>query len=227
MKQYLNIICSSPLFHGIAEDDTLTMLQCLGASVRQASKGELIFCAGDPADRIGVVLSGGLQVCRDDALGYRTILAALGPGDIFGEGYACAQIDVLPVSVQATEDSSAVLLDCRRILTVCPSSCPFHASLIRNLTSVLANKNVFLTQRMAHLSKRTLRDKLLSYLEEQAFRAGAQSFRIPLDRQGLADYLCADRSALSRELGRLKQDGEIDFVRNQFHLLGRGRPSPG
>ena len=172
-----------------------------------------------PADQMGVVLSGGLQVCREDALGYRTILAALGPGELFGEAYACARTEALPVSVLASADSAVVLLDGTRLLTTCPTACRFHGELIRNLISVLARKNVFLTRRMEHLSKRTLREKLLSYLEEQAAGAGGATFEIPLDRQGLADYLCADRSALSRELGTLKREGVVAFERSRFRLL--------
>ena len=219
MKNYLQVLCQSPLFAGATEADARAMLQCLGAVVRRYGRGEFVLRSGGPADRMGVVLSGGLQVCREDALGYRTILAALGPGELFGEAYACARTEALPVSVLASADSAVVLLDGTRLLTTCPTACRFHGELIRNLISVLARKNVFLTRRMEHLSKRTLREKLLSYLEEQAAGAGGATFEIPLDRQGLADYLCADRSALSRELGTLKREGVVAFERSRFRLL--------
>lgn len=219
MENYLQVLCQSPLFAGAAEADARAMLQCLGAVVRRYGRGEFVLRSGGPADQMGVVLSGGLQVCREDALGYRTILAALGPGELFGEAYACARTETLPVSVLASADSAVVLLDGTRLLTTCPTACRFHGELIRNLTSVLARKNVFLTRRMEHLSKRTLREKLLSYLEEQAAGAGGATFEIPLDRQGLADYLCADRSALSRELGTLKREGVVAFERSRFRLL--------
>ena len=112
MKNYLQVLCQSPLFAGATEADARAMLQCLGAVVRRYGRGEFVLRSGGPADRMGVVLSGGLQVCREDALGYRTILAALGPGELFGEAYACARAETLPVSVLASADSAVVLLDC-------------------------------------------------------------------------------------------------------------------
>ena len=148
MENYLQVLCQSPLFAGAAEADARAMLQCLGAVVRRYGRGEFVLRSGGPADQMGVVLSGGLQVCREDALGYRTILAALGPGELFGEAYACARTETLPVSVLASADSAVVLLDGTRLLTTCPTACRFHGELIRNLISVLARKNVFLTRRM-------------------------------------------------------------------------------
>ena len=107
MENYLQVLCQSPLFAGAAEADARAMLQCLGAVVRRYGRGEFVLRSGGPADQMGVVLSGGLQVCREDALGYRTILAALGPGELFGEAYACARTEALPVSVLASADSGA------------------------------------------------------------------------------------------------------------------------
>ena len=79
-----------------------------------------------------------------------------------------------------------------------------------------------LTGKMRHMARPTTREKLLSYLSAQAARAGGPEFDIPLDRQQLADYLAVDRSAMSAVLGKLRDEGVLEFRKNHFRLLGRG-----
>lgn len=217
MEQYFSVLKSCPLFVGIEERQYAALLDCLGARVRSYGKGKAILHAGEPATQVGVVLVGSVQVCREDADGNRTIMAAIGPGGLFGEAYACAHTPSLPVSVWAAEHCEILLLNLSRVTTVCSSACDFHNLLIANLLRVLAQKNVFLTGKMEHLGKRTLREKLISYLRSQETAAG-RTFTIPFDRQALADYLCADRSALSRELARLRQEGVVEYRKNQFRF---------
>lgn len=218
MEQYFPVLKFCPLFVGIEERQYAALLDCLGARVRRYDKGKAIFHAGDAATQVGVVLAGSVQVCREDADGNRSILAAIGPGELFGEAYACAHTPSLPVSVWAAESCSILLLSLGKVATVCSSACAFHNLLIANLLRVLAQKNVFLTGKMEHLGKRTLREKLLSYLKSQEAEVGC-AFSIPFDRQALSDYLCADRSALSRELGNLQREGLVEFEKNRFRFL--------
>lgn len=219
MTQYIPVLKSCPLFRGIEERDLSSMLDCLQARVKTYPKGRAVLTLGSPATVTGVVLKGAVHVCRVDAEGNRTVLAALGPGDLFGEAYACAGTISLPVSVWAERESTVLLLGISKVMTVCSSACAFHQILVKNLMCVLAEKNIFLTGKMEHLAKRTLREKLLSYLGEQAALQEGGSFTVPFDRQGLADYLCTDRSALSRELGRLREEGILDCNKNRFRLL--------
>lgn len=219
MTQYVPVLKICPLFCGIEERDLSSMLDCLQARVKTYPKGRAVLALGSPATVTGVVLKGAVHVCRVDAEGNRTVLAALGPGDLFGEAYACAGTISLPVSVWAEVESTVLLLGIGKVMTVCSSACAFHQILVKNLMCVLAEKNIFLTGKMEHLAKRTLREKLLSYLGEQAALQEGGSFTVPFDRQGLADYLCTDRSALSRELGRLREEGILDCYKNRFRLL--------
>lgn len=219
MTEYYHIISSSPLFLGVEERHYTGLLHCLGAQSRHYPRGKAIFHAGDRPDRVGVVLRGRAQVCREDAEGNRAVLAAIDPGDLFGEAYACAGTPSLPISVWAEEACDILLLDLGRVVTMCSAACSFHNTLIRNLLQVLAQKNVFLSAKMEHLAKRNLREKILSYLREQEAARGGGSFTIPFDRQALADYLCADRSALSRELSRLQQEGVLETRKNTFRFL--------
>ncbi len=134
----------------------------------------------------------------------------------------------MPFSVEAAADSDVLLIDVKRILTTCPTACRFHSRLIENLMAILARKNILLGAKIRHLSRRSTRDKLLSYLSEQAREAGSRSFTIPFNRQELADSLCVDRSAMSSELSKLKPRAVLDYEKNSFSFPHRAkRPGAG
>lgn len=210
---------SCTLFQGVEESRLPELYQTLGAVRRHYARQEMILLAGDPAGAVGVVLSGGVQVLMEDFWGNRSILTRIGPGEIFGEVFCCAQTDRLPVSVEAAQPSEVLLIDYRRVLDSDGAGGPFHPLLIRNMMRILAQKNLMLTGKMEHLTKRTIREKVLSYLSDQAVRQGSSLVEISFDRQGLADYLSVDRSALSRELSLMRSQGLLRYRRNQFRLL--------
>jgi len=208
--------------------ELLSMLDCLGARLRQYSKGDVIFHAGDPATHLGAVLTGQVQVSRTKADGQRVVMGEIRPGGLFAESFACARAESLPVTVTAgarlpvpatgPADAAVLLIDCGRISAPCSAACTFHTRLISNLLQVLAEKNLSLAGKLGHLSGRTIRERLLSYLEEQAARTGRATVTVPFDRQALADYLCVDRSALSRTIGALQREGVLTVRRDRFTL---------
>ena len=218
MKQYLPILKKCPLFCDIAEEDLLRMLTCLGAKVSAFDKKFTIFAEGAPAVHIGIMLSGTAQVVQVDYYGNRSILSNLTPSEVFAEAFACAEVKTLPVSVIAGEPCEVMLIDCRHILHTCENHCGFHQRLIFNLMKDLASKTILFHQRIEVTSKRTTREKLLTYLSMQAKKAGSQSFDIPFDRQELADYLEVDRSGLSSELGKLQREGILETHKHHFIL---------
>jgi CRP-like cAMP-binding protein len=223
VNSFFPIIQNCPLFSGIEESDFRILSACLSAVKKRFEKNDFVFAAGEEADSIGIVLSGAVHVLREDFWGNREILTRVGPGGLFGEAFACAEVgaaipEKLPVSVQAAEESEILLINSRRLHIFCPSACAFHTVLIRNLTRVLAAKNVILTQKLEHVTRRTTRGKLLSYLSEQAKRAGGKVFDIPFSRQELADYLSVDRSAMSAELSRMRDENLLRWHRNHFEL---------
>lgn len=222
MKKYIDVLKNCMLFEDIAEDELLSMISCLDARVITAQKGELVLCEGEPAEHVGILLSGEVQIIRNDFFGNRDIVSALMPGEMFGESFACAAVKELPVSVAASECSEIMFIDCRRIITTCSSSCRFHNSVIYNLLRVLADKNIAFNRKMEIVSKRTTRDKLMTYLLMQAKSCGSSSFTIPFDRQELADYLGVERSAMSKEISRMKADGLIDCRKSRFEVKGEG-----
>lgn len=219
--EYSDVYRRSPLFAGIDEAELTGMLSCLSAVRRACRKGEIIFRRGAVINTVGLVLEGSVHIFKDDFWGMRVIIGEASAGDLFGESYACNQAEALEVDVIAAEDSTVLFLDVRRVLTICSSSCAFHARLVRNLLSVMAQKNLTLTRKIGHMAKRSTREKLLSYLSAESQRAGSASFTIPYNRQQLADYLCVDRSAMSGELSRMRRDELIEFHKNWFHLKER------
>lgn len=168
---------------------------------------------------MGLVLTGSVLIEHTDMQGTVTLLGRAEPGDLFAEAYACASDEPLLVDVVASEACEVLFLDARRILTQCTSTCEHHSRIIRNLVRTLAQKNLALSRRSLHTGPRTIRARLLSYLGEQAQRAGSRSFTIPFDRQQLADYLNVERSALSNELSKMQRDGLLTCRRSSFCLL--------
>ena len=220
MRRFIGILKKCILFKGVADEELLPMLSCLDAGVIDVRKGEYVFHEGDAAKNVGIVLSGEVQIVRNDFFGNRTIVAAIMPGELFGESFACAEVKELPVSVVASENSEIMLIDCKRIITTCSSACRFHNMIIHNLLQVLATKNLAFNKKIEITSKRTTRDKLMTYLLSQAKNNGSSSFEIPFDRQELADYLGVDRSAMSKEIGKMKNDGLIECERSWFKVKG-------
>lgn len=210
---------NSPLFRGIPAPELAALLACVGARVRRYGKGELLLRRGERAERLGVVLSGQVHILQEDFWGRRTLVGYAEPGDVFAESYACLGAEPLEVAVLAAAETEVLYLGAEAAVGGCERACGAHARLRRNLLALLAEKNLMLTRKMGHMARRTIRDKLLSFLSAQALRAGEPAFDIPLDRQQLADYLAVDRSAMSAALGKLRDEGVLTFHKNHFRLL--------
>lgn len=223
MQQHFDVLRKAPLFHSIVEEELYGLLGCLRAKPRAYTKGALLLRAGEPVTCFGMVLTGRAQVTREDLYGTRTLLTQLGAGDLFAEAFAFGNAPLLPVSVEAASDCEALLLDHTRMLSPCETGCTFHTQLIRNMMGILAQKNLTLNSKIQHLSRRTTREKLLSFLNEQAARHNSAQFIIPFDRQELADYLCVERSAMSAELSRLQKEGVLSYHKSAFKLHAAGR----
>ncbi|MEA4824585.1 MAG: Crp/Fnr family transcriptional regulator [Clostridiaceae bacterium] len=219
MINFSDVLKTVRLFKGIEESDLHPLLSCLDAKVNHYEKGQTVFFNGESIERFGIVLSGQVQVVQDDYFGNRSILAKIDSGNLFGESFACAEIKTLPVSVITTAESELLFIDCHRLAVPCAKACGFHSRLIQNMLSTVSMKNIALTQKIEFTSKRTTREKLLAYLSAEAKKAGCSRFTIPFDRQELADYLSVERSAMSAELSKLRDDGVLKFHKNQFEIL--------
>ena len=219
MKKFIPILKRTKLFAGVAEDEIYAMLSCLDAKLNTYKKGEYVLHEGEHLNHITVLVSGELHIQRDDYWGNRAIVNRIAVGEMFGEAYIAPESGALLNDVVAVEDSAVIFFDVRRIITVCSSACRFHSMVVQNLFFSISQKNKTLVQKIGHISKRTTREKLISYLSEEAKRQNSASFTIPFNRQQLADFLSVDRSAMSNELCKMRDEGMLEFEKNQFKLL--------
>lgn len=218
MKEFLPVIRSSSLFSGISETELTATLSCLETREERFPKDTFLLRTGDTAESIGLVLSGSVLVVQEDIWGNRNILSKAGPGQTFAAAYACAPGSLLNVSVLAETPVTAMFLNVKRVLNVCPSACEHHSRIIRNLLGELAEKNLRFGEKLTHMGQRTTRAKLMSYFSAEAQRLGSYEFDIPFSRQQLADYLAVERSGLSLELGKMRSEGLLDFHKSHFIL---------
>ena len=216
---FYHLLAASPLFQGIEESKYDELLSCLNSRITTFHKDETIIQKGSTLDEFGFVLSGHLHIVRYDYWGNRNILSELSEGDLFAESYACIPEKEVELSVVAADKCEILFLKADHITANCPHSCTYHTQLAKNLLAIIAMKNILLTKKINHLSKRSTREKLLSYLQDISVEKHSPSFLIPFNRQELADYLCVDRSALSSELSKMKKEGILQYEKNSFHLL--------
>ena len=218
MQKYIPILKRTKMFTGVGDSEIESMLSCLGARLKTYIKGEYVFRQGEHITDISVLAEGSLHIQKDDYWGNRSILGEISTGEMFGEAYAYDSGAML-YDVVAVEDSVVIFFDVKRILTSCSNACRFHAIAVQNLFFAISEKNRKLVQKLGHMSKRTTREKLISYLSEQAKKQSSASFTIPFNRQQLADFLSVDRSAMSNELCKMRDEGLLEFEKNQFKLL--------
>lgn len=166
-----------------------------------------------------MLAEGKLHDQRDDYWENRSIIQMIGAGEMFGEAYVAPESGVLQNDVLAVEDCMVIFFDVKRIITVCSSACRFHSMVVQNLFFAISEKNRKLIQKLGYMSRRTTREKLIAYLSEEAKRQNSSEFSIPFNRQQLADFLSVDRSAMSNELCKMRDEGLLEFERSAFKLL--------
>jgi CRP-like cAMP-binding protein len=219
MRKFIPLLLTCRLFDGIRVEEIEKLLDCFHARTRKFEKDAYVFMEGEEISAMGIVISGAVHVVRDDFWGNRTIIARIAAGEIFAESFACGKNKRFPLSVIAAEKTEALFIQAGKISAVCASACPFHARILNNMIQELAGKNSTLINKMQHITQRSTRGKLISYLSFQAREAGGSSFDIPFNREELAEFLSVDRSAMSSELGRMRNDGLLTFRKNHFTLL--------
>ena len=219
LDRFLDILDSVGLFKGIEPADLRMMLTCLNAGTQSLKKGKIILLAGDKPEYAGIILSGQVHITREDYNGNRSLVAVIMPGGIFAEALCCAGVSESPVTVVAAEDSFILKLGFERILKTCSHSCSFHKKLIENMLELIAKNNLMLQSRMEILELKTVREKILLYLESFSAKQG-KNISIPLNREEMADFLGVERSALSHELAKMKNDGLIEYRKNRFVVKG-------
>ena len=222
-KMKAELIRKSILFAGMNEEERLAAYVSMDVKERGYSKGEAIFRAGTKTNRMGMVLSGSVTIESKDMWGNRTILSHVGAGQFFAETYAYLQDAPMLVDVTANEDCQVALLSLEAVTHREAGAEAWHIKLLTNLLTVAARKNLILSGRTFHTAPKTIRGRVLAYLNSVSLQKKSTEFDIPFDRQQLADYLNMERTALSKELGKMQREGLIKCRKNHFRLIETGK----
>ncbi|HWT74964.1 MAG TPA: Crp/Fnr family transcriptional regulator [Mobilitalea sp.] len=221
MEQMYQVLKRCTLFRRIDEKELEQLVGCLGAQVKSFQAVEYIFLSGDEINAIGIVLSGVIEIMKENLAGNKHIVAFLGPADMFAEGIVCTVKRISPVTVRVKENANILFIPYERIIKSCGNSCVFHINLIQNMMVVLGEKNVNLNRKLELLTLKGMREKIASYLINESNERGSNMFQIMLNRTELADYLNVSRTSMCRELARMKEEGLIDFYGNSFKLMDK------
>lgn len=210
---------NSVLFMNMSNHEYVQCFKALKATEKTYKKDALILTASDTTKRFGLVLDGSVTIESNDIWGNRTILSHVAKGQFFAETYALLDDEVLLVGVRANENCRVRFFTIGSLKNLRQINEPWAIKFICNMLEISARKNLTLSGRSFHISPRTIRERLLSYLNTISLQKHSTEFDIPFDRQQLADYLNVDRSALSNELSKLQNNGVITFRKNHFILL--------
>ena len=218
MEKYFEILGKSQIFCEIKKEDLPKVFEKIGGTVKNFKKGEFVFRAGEEISQLCILLEGSLHILREDYWGNANIITDILPGEVFAEVYSCLENTKIEVSVAAIKDSRVFMADINKIIYSKENISGYDEIITKNFISVIARKNLRLNSKVSHISGRSIREKLISYLSYVSEKKGSGEFEIPFNRQQLADYLNTDRSALSAELGKMRKEGIIEFEKNKFKL---------
>lgn len=221
MNSLLAVLQHAPLFAGLAEGDIQDLLGLMEVQQKSYAKGSFVFYVGDGVDHMSIVISGLVHIVQEDYWGNRNILTQAGPGDMFGEAFACIPGSTSTVDVLAVEDTELMDIHVSHILHAGTVLSTSQERMTLNLLAMLSRRNKELTEKIRYMSQRSTRQKLMFYLSAQSRNVGKSSFSIPFNRQQLADFLSVERSAMSAELSKMKKEGLIDYDRNHFVLKAK------
>ena len=209
-SQYLDILSKNALFQGMSQDDISQLLHCLQPKVVHYGKNEYVSLEGDKLEGIGCVLRGEVAVVKENASGNRMIMAMLPPGGIFGE-MAAFTLPFWPATVQCTEPCTVLFVPKDKITGSCGTNCRWHTALIENLLRVISKKALMLNKKVEFMAMKTMRGKLCAYFLDQRKETEGDIITLGMKRNELADYLGVSRPSMSREMGRMRDEGLIDF----------------
>lgn len=219
MEEYIPILLKCALFRDINDYEFRNLLACLNAQVKNYKAEDYVFMAGDEVNYISIVITGIVEVMKENLAGNKHIVAFLGPSDMFAEGIVCTKSRISPVTVKIKEDAKILTIPYERVIRSCGRSCAHHIGLIRNMMVVLGEKNVNLNKKLELLSFKGMREKLAGFLLNEQRERGSNTFQVLLNRTELADYLNVSRTSMCRELSRMKEEGMIDYYGKSFKIL--------
>ncbi|MDD4851493.1 MAG: Crp/Fnr family transcriptional regulator [Gemmiger sp.] len=218
LTPYYPLLRNTPLLHAMRDDELDRMMTCFAPRVRRYHKGEFLLLAGYENREVGIVLEGQITAVKNTPDGASVAITQMGPGGLFGDVLSGSR-EKSPVSVLAESACMAVYLPYNKIVHPCANLHESHCQLLQNLIATISGKYFALDRRVELLICKSLRTRISIWLLDEAERAGSDTFAVSLTRAGLAEYLNCDRSALSRELGRMQREGLLETFRGSFKLL--------
>lgn len=219
MHNYYEVLIKNHIFDDITLEDMKALNECFKARILSYAKGEFIFNQGEVFENLGIVVDGIINITKEDENGNKFIFDQSGPGAVLDESITVKKDYRVSVGAEVYRDSDVVIIPFEKLITLCKKKCPFHVKLLSNIVRLIASNHNSLTLKIDYLSKKSVRHKLSSFLKYQIEKYNSSEFDITFDRKGLAEFLFVDRSALSRELGRMRKEKIIEFHKNHFKIL--------
>jgi len=219
LEQFYPVLLKCSLLKNIKENEYSALLQCINSHTKKFQANEYIFLTGDNISYVGIVLSGSLEISKENLAGSRHIIDFLSPSNVFAEGIVCTAARISPVTVRAKEDSTILFIPFERLIKSCGNSCSFHIQLIQNMMMLLGEKNFILNRKIELLNLKGMREKLATYLLYEMQKQNGMTFQIIPNRNELAEYLNISRTSMCRELARMKELGIIDYYLNTFKIV--------
>lgn len=214
---------ASRLLKDLGEEGFRRICECMQVKELHLRNKEQFVYESDPCNRIGIVITGAVQLTRNRIDGSHVVLETVQANDSFGATYAFRDVATMGVGMRAVGETTVILFDIERITHPCHKVCFAHIQFVRNLLAVMSQKAFQIKQKLRIVSQRTIRDRLMTLLHIYAKRTKSSEFDLPYNRQALADFLCVDRSALSNEISKLQKAKLIAVERNHFKLLAKAR----
>ena len=217
--EHFQELSQTKIFSSASEFECQAMMFCFKTRFKTFDKNQVIVSQGDPMENIILIVKGAANVQNVDSLGNISILMRMKKGEVYGLESAYAGDENYKDSLIATEKSLILFMNKHRAITPCENRCRRHEIFNKHLTELVAESNIQLLDKLSHMSKKTIRDKLLSYFTSLALKSNSNYFEIPFNKTELANYLSVDRSAMSTELSKMRDEGIIDFEKRQFRLI--------
>lgn len=205
------------LFENIENEKILELLKCTGIKTKTYKKGAYILKTGSKIDFLGVILDGNTQITKNNYPDKENIIESLKVNDIFGHNIVCLGINKSPVNIIAKTNCEILFLPFEKVITPCGRLCNYHLQLIKNIMKMISKRNSLLNTKLDIIGQKTTREKILALLQE--YKSENEIFEIPYSREEMAKFLCVDRSAMSRELCKMRDEGILIFHKNRFKLL--------
>lgn len=214
----LEFLKKLPIFFDLNDKEITSILTFFNCFEKYFQKNEFIFEIDKKIDKIGIIILGEINIIKEDFWGNRNILNKFKSGEIFGEVFALSKSSS-NIMVEASQDCKILFLDLKNFSINSEKNSEEIIKFLTNIFKISLKKNILFTEKLEHISKKSIREKIISYLSTEAQKNKTNSFLIKFDRQELADYLFVERSALSRELSSMKKEGLIDYKKNHFTLI--------